>query len=82
MRITRATLGMAPADYVTNCAECLEPLKKARGDAMFHIKRGDGPVWTICPDCAAGHALEEHLTRSKIEANEATTRIIHETRSH
>ena len=82
MQIRLATLGMAPADYVTNCSECLEPLKKARGDAMFHIKRGDGPVWTICRDCAGHHCLEAHLAQGRAAALDQTAANIRETRSH
>lgn len=84
MRITRATLGMAPADYITNCSECRASLVKARGDRFYHHwpERGTTTARTICGECAGQIALEAHLTRNKIEDLAATARIIHESRSH
>ena len=82
MRITRATLGMAPPDYATNCRDCGKLLRKARGDLIYHASFTDELTATLCVHCAGVYALEEHLTRNKIEAHEATARIIHESRSH
>ena len=83
MRITLATLGMAPADYVTKCDVCLDKLSK-RYDEIYHVSGmcGFKSNLTLCRACAASEALDYLAQLTASEAHEATTRIIHETRSH
>ena len=83
MQIRRATLGMAPADYVTNCSDCGASLVKARGDQFYHFWPLLGvTAVTLCRDCAGHHCLEAHIAQSEAAALYQTAANIRETRSH
>ena len=82
MRITRATLGMAPADYVTNCSDCRSSLVKARGDQFYHLYNLGETPRILCRDCAGHHCLEAHIAQGEFAALYQTAANIRETRSH